>query len=266
VAHKPTVIVAGGFDVVSIPAIGYGQTLIKGWRSRVTQLGLKLANRVLLFSESCHQTLLTWPGIRPERLKTLYLGIDCDHFRPSGAKSRHALTVGYFSEPNLRRKGYLTFIAAAMYTPDVEYRIGGMPVDPGVVDLVKASLHPNTTYLGHLDDRQLLAEYQNAKVYAQLSLHEGFGMALAEAMACGCIPVVTDRGSMPEVVGDTGVYVPPEDPRAAAAAIAEMIYADDGRGRRARERVLDLFTLKARQAGLLAEIEQLVSEPGSAPH
>lgn len=40
--------------------------------------------------------------------------------------------------------------------------------------------------------------------YLQLSLTEGFPNALIEAMACGCIPIVSSVGAMPEIVGQTG--------------------------------------------------------------
>ena len=49
---------------------------------------------------------------------------------------------------------------------------------------------------------------QNATVYVQASAHEGFGLSLAEAMACGCIPVGYNRGSIPEVIGKAGYIVP----------------------------------------------------------
>jgi len=62
-------------------------------------------------------------------------------------------------------------------------------------------------------------------VYAALSRRESFGVAVAEASACA-IPVVATRvGGLPEVVRDgvTGILVPPEDPRAAADAIARLL-------------------------------------------
>lgn len=49
---------------------------------------------------------------------------------------------------------------------------------------------------------------KRAKVYCQLSFFESFGVSLVEAMSYGCIPVVTDRGALPWVVGDCGLVVP----------------------------------------------------------
>jgi glycosyltransferase involved in cell wall biosynthesis len=50
--------------------------------------------------------------------------------------------------------------------------------------------------------------FLRAKVYCQLSFTEQFGMSLLEAMACGCVPVVSDRDGLPELVGKAGVVVP----------------------------------------------------------
>jgi glycosyltransferase involved in cell wall biosynthesis len=51
------------------------------------------------------------------------------------------------------------------------------------------------------------------------SFYEGFGLPALEAMACGTIPVVSDRSSLPEVVGEAGVLVDPDDPASIAAGI-----------------------------------------------
>ena len=107
-----------------------------------------------------------------------------------------------------------------------------------------------------------MAEYQQARVYAQLSAHEGFGMALAEAMACECVPVVTTRGSIPEVVGDTGVYVEVEDPIAAGKAIKRVIKDSNSEllGKQARQRIIDLFPISKRKNKLRTIIEATVTK------
>ena len=152
------------------------------------------------------------------------------------------LTIAYISEMAVRRKGVVTLIEAARLTPDVSYRIGGRVVDEGLAKRLADSAPPNVTFLASLSDDELLSELQSAKIYAQLSYHEGFGAAVAEAMACECVPVVTNRGSLPEVVGNTGRYVPPDDPSAAAQAIREVLALEDAdQGVLARHRILEMF-------------------------
>ena len=261
ILRKPFLLVGGGADVVDIPMIGYGPSLVPRRRRVLRNLGFKLTSRVLLFSDSSRYSLLALPGIHADNLHTLYLGVDGDHFRPSGEKKPRALTVAYVNESNLRRKGLRSFAEASRTTPEIPYRLVGKLVDRSVIEEITAIVLPNFQYLGYLDETQLLTEYQQARVYAQLSMHEGFGMAMAEAMACECVPVVTAAGAIPEVVGDTGIYVPIEDPAAAGEAIQEVIRDpnSDSMGRRARQRIVDLFPVSRRKEGLRAAIETVIS-------
>ena len=71
---------------------------------------------------------------------------------------------------------------------------------------------PNVELTGYASDEDLLAWYRRAAVYVQASRHEGFGLAVAEGMLAGCVPVVLDVTAMPEVVGDAGVLISSQDP------------------------------------------------------
>jgi glycosyltransferase involved in cell wall biosynthesis len=113
------------------------------------------------------------------------------------------------------------------------------------------------SFTGFVEDEELIRWYQRAKVYVQLSLYESFGMSLAEAMLCECVPVVTDRGALPEVVGDTGFFVPYGDEKATAEGIRAALRSD--KGPVARKRVEEAFPIKKREAALIESIEGLVS-------
>jgi len=82
------------------------------------------------------------------------------------------------------------------------------------------------------------------KVYAQLSFHEGFGVAVAEAMLCECIPVLSTKGALPEVGGKNAYYVPFGDPKFAATVIERALKSNNGGIFRAR--VMLNFQLKKR--------------------
>lgn len=93
--------------------------------------------------------------------------------------------------------------------------------------------------LGHVDRAHLVRVFQGARVFVYPSLYEGFGLPPAEAMACGVPAVVSDASSLPEVVGDAGIRVPPGDTGALALAIRDLL-REPGRaaelGARGRER------------------------------
>lgn len=88
--------------------------------------------------------------------------------------------------------------------------------------------------------------------------NESFGMALVEGMACECIPIVTDRGALPEVVGDTGFYVPYGTPKATAEAIKEALNSSGDLGKKARERIKNMFSIERRERELIEIIEGMV--------
>jgi glycosyltransferase involved in cell wall biosynthesis len=256
---KPSVVIAGGSDVAYVPEIGYGLDPRQKVTYHLYTQGFRLAREVLLFSEASRRDFLRLPGVSAERSRTLYLGIDSDHFRPAGTKRRQVLTVSYISSSALLRKGLLSFVEAARLTPEIPYRIAGMVIDESARKKLEAAAPPNVEILGYLDDAQLLAEFQAASVYVQLSHHEGFGASLAEAMACGCIPVATERGSIPEVVGDTGYYVPVDDPVAASAAIGAALARSANSGAEAaRRRIVEKFQPEQRRRALIAALDRLV--------
>jgi glycosyltransferase involved in cell wall biosynthesis len=84
-------------------------------------------------------------------------------------------------------------------------------------------LEDDIIFTGFVPDEELPHIFDAAKVFAYLSLLEGFGRPPLEAMACG-IPVVTSNTTaIPEVVGDAGITVPPLDVAAVAAALREVL-------------------------------------------
>lgn len=78
-------------------------------------------------------------------------------------------------------------------------------------------------HLGRVERDRLVRLFQGARVFAYPSLYEGFGLPPLEAMACGVPVVATDSSSLPEVVGDAGLLVPPRDPGALRDALAKVL-------------------------------------------
>lgn len=68
-------------------------------------------------------------------------------------------------------------------------------------------------------DAQLPAIYNMAAINLTVSHYEGFGMPALEGMACGTVPIVSNRSSLPEVVGEVGLLINPDDPTNIAAAL-----------------------------------------------
>ncbi len=78
-------------------------------------------------------------------------------------------------------------------------------------------------HLGRLPRAELVAAIQAATAFVYPSLYEGFGLPPAEAMACGVPVVVAASSSLPEVVGEAGLCVPPTDVGALAGALRNLL-------------------------------------------
>jgi glycosyltransferase involved in cell wall biosynthesis len=78
-------------------------------------------------------------------------------------------------------------------------------------------------FAGYVPQADLTAIYNAAAVFVFPSLHEGFGLAALEALACGTPVVCSNTASLPEVTGDAALLVDPQDHGAIAAAIARLL-------------------------------------------
>ena len=78
-------------------------------------------------------------------------------------------------------------------------------------------------WLGEVKDEELARLYRGARAVAYVSLYEGFGLPVLEAMACGAPVVAARRGALEEVAGGAAVLVDPLDPDAIAAGLHEAI-------------------------------------------
>jgi alpha-1,3-rhamnosyl/mannosyltransferase len=81
--------------------------------------------------------------------------------------------------------------------------------------------------VGRLNDDELAALYRRARALVFPSLAEGFGLPVAEAMACGAPVVTSNSSSLPEVAGDAAILVDPEDVDEITAAMARVLEDED---------------------------------------
>jgi glycosyltransferase involved in cell wall biosynthesis len=247
--RKRSVVVAGGYDVAFEPEINYGQYTLGRHKRMYADFALNRADAILAVSEFTKKEVLA--RSKPRRVEVVYNGIDTDTFRPMGEKEDLVLTVASGSNDVIRLKGLDVFAGAARYHPDLKFLVLGLS-DADRKTLASCCNSNNVDLRGRVSRRELIGYYQRAKVYCQLSYRESFGVALAEAMACGCTPVVTRRGALSEVVGDTGYYVPYGDEKATAEVIRKAFSLD--KGDKARERVESLFASNMREAELIEAI------------
>ena len=236
---RKVIVVSGGWDVERIPEIGYGNLLTRRG-SFVARVSLGAPDVVLAFSEKSKAAILDVASEAPVRLA--YLGVDTDRFHP-GEKEDLVVTVAQVSRENVLRKGLRTFVQAAREVSEARFVVVGKRIDESF-DELQAEGTSNLRFTGELSDAELRDLLGRARVYVQASYAEGFGVAMAEGMSAGCVPVATRRGALPEVVGDAGLYIDYGNPSALAAAIREGLRSS--LGTRARQRILERFTIARR--------------------
>ena len=93
--------------------------------------------------------------------------------------------------------------------------------------LSRAPLAGRVRHIGYVEAADRQALYAAAQMLVMPSFEEGFGIPVLEAMTLGVPVVASARGSLPEVLGDAGQLVDPDDPSSIAAAIARLLN-DDG--------------------------------------
>jgi glycosyltransferase involved in cell wall biosynthesis len=260
---RRVVVITGGKDAVYVPDIDWGDLKTPKSKSRFRRL-MRHADSVLPFSDSARQAIAT--GYTPRHIRTAYPAIDARFFAPTApVRAPRVVTCCYeYSEQNIVQKGLDQFVEAARRLPEIPFVLVGHPADEAARSFA-ASVPKNVTVLPRIPGRTGYRDFLAASgVYAQLSAHEGFGVSVAESMACGCIPVVSDRYSLPEVVGDTGFVIRYGDIEDAIRAIRSAIKAPPEARARARCRVAR-FDRESRVEVLYDELSRLIPELKNPP-
>jgi glycosyltransferase involved in cell wall biosynthesis len=110
-----------------------------------------------------------------------------------------------------------------------ELVLAGRPTDearPWLDRIGRPPLAGRVRHIGYVDPSDRRALYDGARLLVQPSFDEGFGLPVLEAMTVGIPVVAANRGALPEVLGDAGPLVDPEDIVALGAAMLRMLDDD----------------------------------------
>jgi glycosyltransferase involved in cell wall biosynthesis len=251
--RKPSVMIVGGFDTANMPDIGYGYQQ-GGLRRAASRWIMRRARRLVTNSEYSLGEIERNTPILPGRVRVINHGVPDPFGERPADKEREALTVGAVNDRTLVQKGQLPFVEAARLLPDVRFTLAGKWLD-GSVNELRARAGENVRFTGWLSDEELHATYRRAAVYVQASRHEGFGLAVAEAMLAGCVPVVMNVTAMPEVVDDAGVFIESQEPERVADGVRRELALGPEAARRARERILSAFPMERRRDGIVRVVQ-----------
>jgi glycosyltransferase involved in cell wall biosynthesis len=221
---------------------------------------LQNSHRVLAVSKATQTGILRIaPEVAP-KTRLLYNAVDTDRFVIDTARTRGGvLCVGAINNSTLVNKGWSLYWEVASAMPDVSFTAVG-PATDGAGEKFVSQYPANLRYLGQLTGADLVTRYQEAALYWQGSRHESFSLSLAESMACGCIPVVSRRGALPEVAGDSGYYLDDFSVENAVATIRKALAAPDSARAAARKHIVDHFGIEHRRTELCAEVTAVLDQ------
>lgn len=258
VLGKKSIVVAGGHEVVHEPEIKYGMFSF-WWKKWCPLYVFGHVDLVLSVSESTTQECIQNAKTKRKKVQLLYHGFDSERYKPFGAVLKEAIviTIGRVNANNQIKKGLELFVRSARFLPDTEFLLVG-PWDDDTINYLKKIASSNVKFTGGLYGEDLIKLCNKSKVYVQVSYHESFGCSIAEAMLCECIPVVSRKGAIPEVVGNCGVYLDKLTAKDVAEKIKEALHGPGDLGKMARERIVNFFPLENREKGLFGAIDSLL--------
>ncbi len=185
--------------------------------------GVDRIDRVITDSQASKQDIVRLLGIPEEKIDVAYLGISESFFTAQSDRSvlkkfsinqQYILYVGS-GDPtkNLSRllKTYST-LPAELISGYGLVLVGDLKKNSALLkEIENLKLSNRVILTGRVEEQDLIQFYHHATLFVYPSLYEGFGLPVLEAMASG-VPVITSKvSSLPEVVGDAGVLINPQN-------------------------------------------------------
>ena len=202
------------------------------WLRKQYRTYLKRATRILAISQKTKKDIVDVYGIDEDMIDVVHLAASYDVFHPSGA----SLNGANGTKTNSDREPYLLFVGMRgsyknfRYTLHALRRLSNMRLvvagsewrsqelelieSLGLKERVSLVVHPNREALRDL--------YCNSHAFVFPSLHEGFGLPLLEAMACGTVLLASDTEIFREIAGPAALYFDPYEPDSLCAVVESI--------------------------------------------
>lgn len=250
--HLPLPQHEDSFKGLSIPVVAtlhdLTDVLFPEWHQR---RNLRLAKRGMRFlldaeayfiavSESTRQDLLTYYAVPEDHVDVVYEAANPNHFHPHATEVQRQTVrkkYGIGTAPYLLtlstiepRKNLLRTVRAFQEMKRNHTELAVKLVIAGKYGWKSREVYKGVDFTddailftGFVAEADLPVLYAEAQALCYVSLYEGFGLPPVEAMLCGTPVIFGNRSSLPEVVGEAGIGVDPEDTTAIAQAMYQMV-------------------------------------------
>lgn len=197
---------------------------------------LRHSEAIIAVSESTKQDIVRCYNLTQDKIHVIYEGYDPAVYHPY-TNSHHIISTTYDLGPYIYYSGNLlphkniarlieAFNLIALNIPH-KLVLQGKADSRYMADLKliinKSKLQDRVVFLGYVSSEYLPHLYCAATAFTLVSLKEGFGLPVLEAMACGTPVVASNTSSLPEVVGNAGILVDPNDTEQIAEALLQII-------------------------------------------
>jgi glycosyltransferase involved in cell wall biosynthesis len=202
------------------------------------RLSARTAQAIIANSESTRHDAIRILQIPPEKIVSIILGVDPsfrvidDHAKREGIRSQYKLPERFILyvglvEPRknvpLLIRAYKNLLDQGFSIPLIIVGRFGWNYEAVFTQIEESGLKEQVRFTGYVPGEDLPFIYNLASLSVYPTQYEGFGFPALEAMACG-IPVITSAiASLPEIVADAGILIPPEDESALTKAMASLL-------------------------------------------
>lgn len=245
--RSPVPLVVTVHDLTTLLVPEYRRPLTARLYNALVTASARGANHVITDSDASRQDIIKHLGIAAEKISRIYLAagpqytpqenslVDMAVLRKYDLPDFYVLYLGGYE----LHKNVTTLLLAWTYVGQAlgeDYPLvlaGRKPekttdIYPDYDDYIRQlRIEEYVRWIGYVDEEDKPVLYRNAETFVFPSKYEGFGLGVLEAMACGTPVVTSDSSSLPEVIGEAGFAVDPDDARHLAGAIISTIVQEN---------------------------------------
>lgn len=199
------------------------------YMERHMEMSCKRADFIITISEFSKNEIVKYMGVSPQKIYVVPCGVDLDKYRSDissedvahvmrkyGIEDNYFLYLGTLEPrkniPFLLKAYCKLYKELGEKTPYLVLAGNKAWGYHEILELIKKNhIEKMVIFTGYIDEVDKPALLRGAICFLFPSLYEGFGIPPLEAMACGTPVIVSNRSSLPEVVGKAGILIDPED-------------------------------------------------------
>lgn len=238
--YKPTIVII--HDLIEFNVKNKFSSKKMFYRTKIADpLMVKRSDKIITVSENSKRDIMKYLHAPEKKISIVYNGVDQSKFKKMDEykatkilKQRSwpldfILYVGTIDHPG--KNAFAVVKAFEELKKTGRYNgsciLAGMPgsgFDVLKEYIDKSEFNNEIVLTGYVTDEELVALYSKCATFVFVSFYEGFGIPPLEALSCGAKVVVSNTSSLPEVVGNLGILVDPNDQKAITEAVDDSIH------------------------------------------